>query len=66
MSPSTRRIKNLASRRRKCLRGASAWRQVGRLVDSPWERITAEAAEHRWLCAADRCHTKIIKELETQ
>jgi hypothetical protein len=32
---------------------------------SSWERITAEEAEHRWLCAADRCHTKIIKELET-
>jgi hypothetical protein len=65
MSESTRRIQNLASRRRKCLRGASTWRQVGRLVESSWERITCEEAEHRWLCAADRCHTKIIKELET-
>jgi hypothetical protein len=66
MSESTRRVVKLAARRRKCLRGASAWRDMATMFDrSSWERVTAEAAEHRWLCAADRCHTKIVKELET-
>ena len=65
MSESTRRIKILAARRRKCLQGASLWRQVSRLVEGGWERVTCEEAEHRWLCAADRIHTKILRELET-
>lgn len=64
MLTDTRRIRILAARRRKCLQGASSWRAMRRVVDSPWERITCEHAEHRWLSAADRIHTKLARILE--
>ena len=66
MSESTRRVVKLAARRRKCLQGAKAWRNIATMFDcSSWERVTAEEAEHRWLSVADRIHNKIVRELET-
>jgi len=64
-SEKTRRIKNLLSRRSKCLRGASEWRKMAGMVNTfPWERLACEHAEHRWLSAADRVEQKIIENLK--